>query len=124
MNDFSEKLKEFGEVLSDAAETCVNGLCDIFKKIMGESEEPIEEPTWENYAIRSVKTGKWYVKNKGEKRVLSEDIFKAAHWLTMDGVTEFMKKNNMSTKYYKVYSFVVDIHEDMSASAIDIKEVK
>lgn len=120
MNDFSKKLEELGEVLSDAAETCINGLCDIFKKIMGEPEEP----TWENYAIRSIKTGKWYVKNKGEKRVLSEDIFQAAHWVTIDGVTEFMKKNNMSTRYYKVYSFVVDVHDDMSVFATDIKEVK
>lgn len=119
MDDFSKKLKEFGEALSDAIETCVGGFSSIFKRILGESDEL----TWENYAIRSVKTGKWYVKNKGEKRVLSDDIFHAAHWVTMDGVTEFMKKNNMSTRYYKVYSFVVEIHDDMSASAIDIKEV-
>lgn len=119
MNDFLEKLEELGEAFSDAAGKCIDGLCGIFGKLMGESEEP----TWENYAIRSVKTGKWYVENKGEKRVLSDDIFKAAHWVTMDGVTDFMKKNNMSTKYYKVYSFVVDIHDDMSASATDIKEV-
>ena len=120
MGDFLKNLKEFGESVCDAAETCIDGLCSIFRKMMGESEEP----TWENYAIRSVKTGKWYVKNKGEKRVLSDDIFQAAHWVTIDGITEFMKKNKMSTKYYKVYSFVVEIHDDMSASAIDIKEVE
>jgi hypothetical protein len=119
MDDFSKKLKEFGEGIADAAETCIDGLCSIFKKIIGESEEV----TWENYVIRSVKTGKWYVNSKGEKRVLSDDIFQAAHWVTMDGVTEFMKKNYMSTKYYKVYSFVVEIHDDLSVSATDIKEV-
>ena len=90
---------------------------EYFSRKVGSSDE---ELTY-YFAIRSIKTNKFVKERKGSDTKLVDSIWKSKTFATKHEAEEFMVKNNMMPRYYRVVGYFIDYDEDgkFTANIID-----
>ena len=64
------------------------------------------------FAIRSIKTNKFVKERKGSDTKLVDSIWKSKTFATKHEAEEFMVKNNMMPRYYRVVGYFIDYDKD------------